>query len=217
MNEKQVTVLTIVLLAVILLVGGAAGYYFYFVLLAERKQDLANLNKQVSDAEKKRDSIPSLESQIAQLEDDLKELLPRIPMRDRLEYDRFANLLDGLRRRAGVQVPSASYSQARASRPVPGRRGRGRIPARMHKVEYNVDVKGTFYQLIRYINLLEDQKRFIKVQEFSIVPAGREVTPGMAPQRTMNLKVYTFTYKQTIKPEILEVKRPLGTSIPPPE
>ena len=155
------------------------------------------------------------------LEEKETKLIDKIPNLDRYEYDRLANLLDTLRRRSGVEVDSASYSVSRPQ-PVPGRPAR-QVPAQMHRVTYDLSVERTFYQLLRYVNLLENEKRFINVESFQVTPSGGSSSPDEpsvgAPSRGMTLRLYSFTYKplKHPKPFILEGARKLGVSTLPPE
>src|SRR4029078_483135 len=97
-------------------------------------------------------------------------------------------------------------------------------PAPIHKVQYDISVQGSFYQLIRYINLLEQQRRFIGVDNFSIAKGAGDTSKlkaaapqrdlgardpaklkAAAPKRALKLSIYSYTYKQPQKPMELDV------------
>lgn len=192
MSEKQVLILTAAALAVVILAGGAAIWWFQFNVLAEKNRALDELRQKVADANAKVKKIPQIRKEVEEIESKVKKLQETIPNLDREEYDRFANKLDEIRRNAGVFIPSARWvvPSARGAA-VPGRAVA--TPATMHKVQYDLQVRGTFYQLLRYVNLLEEEKRFINVESFSITP-GSASTPGQF-LRDMRLVLYSFTYR----------------------
>jgi Tfp pilus assembly protein PilO len=210
-NEKKVTIITIVCLAFILLAGGGAIYYLQFVILAEKEVALAAVAQSLREAQEKVAKIPVLEKEIKDMEVTEKELEKRIPKLTRAEYDTFANLLDDFRRRSGVSVSRGSWVLPQKPQPTPGRPQPRNIPASVHKVEYDIAVTGGFYQLLRYMNLLEQENRFINVESFTIA------RPGEGAKREMKLTLYSYTYRpptETPEVEIVEQRKGRSTDIP---
>jgi hypothetical protein len=103
--------------------------------------------------------------------------------------------------------------------PIPGRPAVVQPPT-IHKVQYDVSVAGSFYQLIRYINLLEQQRRFIGVDNFSIGKGAGDSSnkaKAAAPKRDLKISIYSYTYKQPQKPlelDLLEERSGKSTDIP---
>jgi Tfp pilus assembly protein PilO len=203
MNEKQFTIIWVVALVIILLVGSGAIWYLQFDVLVEKKRALEAVQVQVRDAKGKVAKIPGLKASIADLNKKAEELATHIPNLDRTEYDVFAELLDDLRRKANVVVPRVSWTTPSRPVPIPGRPAVTQ-PASIHKVQYDVSVSGSFYQLIRYINLLEQQRRFIGVDNFTIAKGGDTGVKAAAPRRDLKITIYSYTYKQPVKPFELE-------------
>lgn len=202
MNEKQFTIIWVVALVIILLAGGGAIWYLQFDVLPQKRAALAAVQEQVRGATKKKNDIPGLKKSIEALTKKAGELAGHIPNLERAEYDVFAELLDDLRRKAGVNVPRASWTTPTRATPTPGKPG---IPATVHKVQYDLTVNGSFYQLLRYINLLEQQKRFIGVESFSVQKAGSDLgKTAAAPRRDLKVTIYSYTYKLPAKPFELE-------------
>ena len=209
----------------ILLGGGGAIGWFLFSYLPQKEDELKLLKqaRDVSQAKLKgpdtnpltnRDSLPSIEKDLEQFKLNLKSLSLRIPTLDRSEYDKFANELDELRKRSGVSVWSAKWIKASKPRTSKGLQPKT-WPETMHKVQYSVDVTGSFFQLLRYVRMLEKEMRFVSVSKFSISPGGS--SDSTALERKMDLVLYSFTYKQTDKAleiEIPEKKFSLTTEIP---
>jgi Tfp pilus assembly protein PilO len=229
MNEKKVTVITIVCLIFIILAGGGAIYYLQFEVLAVKEEELAQLKERVRVDTDKKNKIPELERRIKQVDAELKVEQLKIPDLTRAEYDELAVKLDGFRSRAGVTVDRGSWTTPKAPIPMQGRPGRlPQIPPGVHKVEYDLAVSGSFFQLLRYINLLEQERRFINVESFSIspgqaAPVAAPGTPGaqarpLAPRRDLKITVYTYTYRPQPKPfeiDAFEERPSLTTELPP--
>jgi hypothetical protein len=79
-------------------------------------------------------------------------------------------------------------------------------PPTVHKVQYDLAVTGTFYQLLRYINILEQNKRFIGVENFSFNkgPGGDNVKGNEIPKRDLRITIYSYTYKLPPTPFVIE-------------
>jgi Tfp pilus assembly protein PilO len=218
MNEKQFTIIWVVALVIILLAGSGAIWYLQFDVLEEKQKELAAVKEQVRQAREKVAKIDGLNRSIAELTKKAAELETHIPNLDRAEYDVFAELLDDLRRRANVTVPRVSWTVPSRPAAIPGRPPVVQPPT-VHKVQYDIAVTGTFYQVIRYINLLEQQRRFIGVDNFTISKGagGDTGKKGGAPKRDLKLTIYSYTYKQPQKPiELppLEERSGRSTDIP---
>jgi len=218
MNEKQFTIIWVVALALIIIAGGAAIYYLQFEVLEQKNQELAAVRSQVLDATKKKNAIEGLRKSIVELEKKEAELITHIPNMTRAEYDIFAELLDEIRRKAGVAVSRATWTVPGRAVSIPGRTAAVQPPT-VHKVQYDLSVVGTFYQLLRYVNLLEQNRRFIGVEQFSITKGPGGDTKGQVslPKRELRVTIYSYTYKLPPKPfeiEAEDVRAGKSTDIP---
>ena len=217
MNEKKVTIITLACLAFILIAGGTGIWYLQFSVLADLQVERDRVQGELNKALDKVAQIPKIKKDIDEnLKPQLVELEKRIPMLDREEYDKLANLLDSFRRRAGVTVSAGRWVQAqKGEQPVPGRPAPKAQPASVHKVQYDFSVTGNFYQLLRYINILEEELRFLNVENFTI-SKGTE-TGGAGLRREMKITIYSYTYRlpESAPPiSIEEERRGRSTDIP---
>jgi Tfp pilus assembly protein PilO len=202
MNEKQFTIIWVVALALIIIAGGAAIYYLQFEVLEQKKQELIVAQGQVLDATKKKNAIPGLRTSIAELEKKESELITHIPNLTRAEYDVLAELLDDLRRKAGVSVARAGWQVPSRAAAMPGRPAQ---PPTVHKVQYDLSVQGNFYQLLRYVNLLEQNRRFMGVENFNITKGpGGDGKGNALPKRELHITIYSYTYKLPPTPFVIE-------------
>jgi hypothetical protein len=217
MNEKQFTIIWVVALALIIIAGGTAIYFLQFDLLEQKEQELQVVRGQVADATKKKNAIPGLRTSIAELEKKEAELITHIPNLTRAEYDVFAELLDELRRKAGVSVSRAGWAVPSRPTPVPGRPAAVQPPT-VHKVQYDLAVSGTFYQLLRYVNLLEQHRRFIGVESFTISKGqGGDGKGQILPKRDLKITIFSYTYKLPPTPFVIvgdEGKSGKSTDLP---
>jgi hypothetical protein len=195
MNEKKGLIISIVVLALILAGGGTAIYFLQFDYLVRLEQDLQAVSAQVDDATRKRDAIKPLKEKIAKLKEQEVAKKIKIPTLDRTEYDVFADLLDQLRKQAGVTVSKGTWQQAQqVARPGVN------VPPTVHRIEYSISAEGSFYQLLRYMNLLEQQKRYIVLDSVS-VGRGQESGGGAAEaskpafRRDLRVILASYTYR----------------------
>lgn len=201
MNEKQFTIIWVVALVLIIIAGSGSIYYLQFEVLEQKKQELAVVQGQVLDATKKKNAIPGLRTSIAELEKKEAELITHIPNLTRAEYDVLAELLDDLRRKAGVSVSRAGWQVPSRAAAMPGRPVQ---PPTVHKVQYDLNVTGNFYQLLRYINLLEQNRRFMGVETFSIAKGSGSEPKILLPKRDLRITIYSYTYKLPPTPFVIE-------------
>lgn len=205
MNEKQFTIIWVVALVIILAAGGTSIYFLQFDMLETEKKRFAEVQNQVVDATKKKNAIDGIKKSIGELQKKESELITHIPNLTRAEYDVFAEMLDDIRRKAGVTVSRAGWTVPQRPAPIPGRPAVAQPPT-VHKVQYDLAVTGNFYQVLRYINILEQNKRFIGVETFTIAKGGGgESAKGLeAPKRDLKITIYSYTYKLPPTPFVIE-------------
>jgi len=236
MNEKKPLIIASAALGLIILVGGGVLYYLHFVVLPKIQKDLDDAQKAVADAKDKQNKIKGFTEEIERLKKEEEKKKTRIPNLDSKEYDGLANLLDDLRKRAGVDLAGGAYSQSKSS-PGAARAGAPKTPAKgapaptagVHKVQYDLNVKGGFHQLLRFLNLLEKERRFLNVESFDVargtadtsardIKAGKSSAP--APIRNLKVVVSSYTYRTAPPPPAptvgVEVDRG-GQSTPVPD
>ncbi len=205
MNERNVTIVSIVVLVLVLLGGGGAIYYLHDAL-SVKETERSGLKAEVEDMQKKKDAIPDLEKQIAKLDAEIKKGQSQIPRLDELQYDEFADLIDNLRKLSNVFLGDARYSPGKTG-------GTGALPPSMNRATYDLNVKGGFFNLLRFINLLEAQKRHVGVQHFSIAEGAGDQKSAV-PIREMRLTIFSFAQKPMNLPGM---KPPTAEAVKAPE
>lgn len=167
-------------------------------------------------AESKRGSITTLQSEIQTLEEKVGQLqgladqsqalknnldkyveilpAPEIATEEaliRLVYDKSSTAEFTL-----DQITVDSKNKAPAARG--GRGGRGATPAAFEEVQMRISGVGTFAQFVSFLNLLETDQSFLRVNSFN-VNAGRAEGEVNAPL-AIQLTISTFRYRAQEKP-----------------
>ena len=119
------------------------------------------------------------------------------------------------------QLPKASgptTARAPAAKGAPAAGG----AANVHKVQYDIAVKGAFHQLVRYLNLLEKEKRFLNIETFTIVKGSESQMKGKSVAqavRELKIVVSSFTWRQgptgAVQPAVVVAEEKGGQSTPP--
>ncbi len=202
MNERNVTIVSIVILSLTVL-GGGVGIYYLRSNMAVKEKERKALQAEVDDAVKKQGELPRLKAQRNGLNDKIKAGEERVPRLDELQYDELADLIDSLRKLASVTLSDAKFSSPK---------GKGGSAA-MHRAVYDINLKGGFFNLLRFINLVEAQKRYIGVASFTISDAGGDAAVGkgsLVPIRGMRVQIFSFTRKpgKEAAPQPTSIKQP---------
>lgn len=212
MSEKQVTLITLGVLAVIVLVGGVAIYVLQFKVLRKKDQDITNMQKSLKEDQAKQRDIDKVRKDAAAQAKIEKEKEGRIPVLDIEEYDRFMDTVEAMRQKSGVMIGTAKMVTPKKAT---GGKAAVKLPANIHKVTYDFVVIGGFAQLLRFLNLVEQQNRFMRVETFSIGAGKSGAVKALGLVPTMKVQLYTYTYKVEVKPgEKKEEKKPEEVSNP---
>lgn len=223
-DERTVMIVSVVALVVILLAGGAAAWWLQGQLSDLEKQK-KSLQGQVDDMRQKQRELKKLEARVEELNAEIKKGNDRIPVLDILQYDELADKIDELRRLSSTFIDNVKFT--------PGGKagvsaGGPPVPPSMNKAIYEIEISGGFFNLLRFLNLLEAQKRFIAVQSFSITAGaeqgGSGKTSTLIPVRDLKIQIYSFTRKDPsmmMRPGLPpQPGQPTGTTPPgvkPPE
>ncbi|MHC4607211.1 MAG: type 4a pilus biogenesis protein PilO [Planctomycetota bacterium] len=194
MSEKHVTLITLGVLAIVIVLGGVGVWFFQFNWLSQEKAELETVKKQLADAQRKADELVDLRAEVDAF---AKKLAAdkRIPDLDKKEYDAFADEIEEMKRRSGIAIGEAAYlPQRQAMR----RKGAAQQPKGIKKVDYEFTCASTFYPLLRFVNLVETQPRFVEVTDCTIASETRSTGEGPPSIiRTMKMKVTTYAFEVT--------------------
>lgn len=134
---------------------------FYFLVYAKQQQKLSALEAEVSqirarlnDARNTERNFDQLQAQSRKMDELVKLFNDRLP--DQREIPKLIRMFEGLGDSVGVQ-PQLT--------PLPTL-----TDATKETIPYQVTARGTFHQIVSFINLLERDKRYLKISELDIGP-----------------------------------------------
>lgn len=163
-SEKQLLLVTVAVFLVVALPLAVWGYFLHFKSLKPLKQELEQTDKEIAEAKNKQTQMYQLQEQKKQLEEELKVAQEILPTVEEVSYENFVELLSQLKEDAVVEL----FLKAKLVKESRGRGPAGREP--FDKVSYKLELQGGFYELVKFIYLLENYKRFIRVDSFSFKP-----------------------------------------------
>ncbi|HZN61202.1 MAG TPA: hypothetical protein VFC90_02235 [Planctomycetota bacterium] len=195
MSERQMTIVLLVVMGLTILVGAGVLYWMRFVVLDEKEVQLADLNKKVDDAKAKQRAIKGLEEKIKTLTEGIDRIRQQIPVfNPKEENDKFADLVDMLRKKCRVHISGARFASAKVGGPGDN------IPDSIFRARYEMKVSGGFYQLLNFLNHLETERRFMVADSIRIVAGGASDEKRMAPVRELQLNLSTYLQRPPTPP-----------------
>lgn len=189
MESKREKVFLLVLLLGSILLAAIAGTTVYFINKKTTELRTANsaLSTRISTAKNKIAQLPLIrqERELAQAELQVAEsILP-----SQKEIEMLVDSLSEFARQSGVII-----AKAEPVRQVAYQSARGGAK-RFEEAQFDLDIEGDYFQFVEFVNNLENYKRFIRVDDFTISAGKVEGEP-----HSVKLKFATFTYNDTTAP-----------------
>lgn len=161
------------------------GVLLYLTYSARKQKELAEQNiatymKKTRDARDKIKQIPALRQEEFQLDNDVKEYVRILPKE--AEINKLYEIVNDLKDEAGVKLER--YTIGREAK------GRKKMSASFQTHTRDLKLKGKFFSVAKFINLIERYKRFMRVESFDLKPGGDEGVDEL----DASLKFSTFTY-----------------------
>ena len=207
--EKKTTIIWIVLLGVVVLLGGGLAAWVELSWIADKKADLKKETDTANSMQKKANELGTLEKQKTELVEKSAQECLKIPDFTPDEFDNFVDTVEQMRRRSNTYIGVAQVKSERRTK------GASPLPKNVKKITYQLDMGGAFYPLVRFINLAETQKRFIKVETCTLSSSqAQERTPM---DREMNITLSTYAYDMQLSGKDAEEKKEDPKEKPPVE
>ena len=204
-TEKALTIIMIVLLVVTVLGGGFANYYFYGKL-GEKGKLIGDLTKQRDDGESKRAQISTIDNKIEEIKPRVKKLTDSIPTFSFLsEYDNLAELINQIAKESGVVISESKFKIAEPGKA--GGKGGGKtksaLPSNVNQIDCEIKVKGLFFQILKFVNLIETNDRFLLLENIGnmTVAGGSSGEPAPFDLR-VNIKTYSYKGASLPQPKV---------------
>lgn len=165
-----------------LAVGG--GFYAQG-MVDEVETSITTKQQAIAAAEAKIIKIPAVEKDVVILRENLGEYVKILP--DTRELNEFVRMLNQFERQSGaVSTRLSAKKESKAGR--------------FTRIEYSYEMTATLWEMLRFINLIENYDRFVNIAEFSITVGKGDATAGNSSVRdgddvhTIRLTMQTYKY-----------------------
>lgn len=180
---KKNQIITVVIAVVILLGSVGLSYWIYDNYKLTREEE-ENFKSQISIAKVKRDKVPGLEDEVIKLRENVKEYVKILP--DNNEVNEFVKKLSDFAGQSNVDLVSLkddNQSNRRRKKEV------------FDKESFRLKLSGNIFQFLKFISLIENYERFIKISEIAL-KAGEfdEDTLRSEVIHDVSMRVETFVY-----------------------
>lgn len=182
-------------LAVCLLAAG--GVYYAQGLIEEIEAKVVQKKDEVTAAEVKIAKIPALQKSVVVLRENLDEYVRILP--DTRELTTFVRSLNQFERQSGMLGMGLQLKARRESKTV----------ERFAPIEYTYEGTATLWQALRFMNLIENYKRFVSITDFAISSGGSsgrggELRDGDSVHQ-VRLTLQTYTYNRRAEGKEAEI------------
>ena len=180
-NEKQLMIAVVgggALLAA--LAGG--GIWWAKGLVEEEQQAIEGLKQQIAQAEAQIAKIPSMESEVIILRENVDEYVKILPEDDYI--NNFIRRTEEFLRQSGVTI-----SNLTPGNPV----ARGKFD----QYSYRISLEGTLWEFMKFANQFESYERFVRIKEFTLTTGDgkRDAMTGGDVRHRVSMVVETFVYR----------------------
>jgi len=185
--DERAALLITVVVVITAVIGISVGLFFSYRELEKVRQANADLEKRISEAENKKSRIPALEEEISVMLADLvlyEEILP-----DEKEIENIMDLLNDFKKEAKVEIISLTPQRARGVT-LAGQQN-------YERYTYTIKLQGTYFTVMRFINLLETHNRFIRIDKFDIKQKDMD---SLINDTTLTIS--TFSFKPSAGPVV---------------
>lgn len=146
-----------VAVTVLIILGSAGLSYWIYENYKKTLEEEEKYQNDIAIAKVKRDKIPGLEKQVIKLRENLKAYVKILP--DTKEVNEFVNKLSDFASQSGVEVVSLKDDT---------RSKRQKKQEVFDKESFRIELNGNIYEYLKFISLIENYERFIKISEINI-------------------------------------------------
>ena len=187
MEEQQKLILSIAVVLVVLAALAGALYWEWKKLsaaqadLAAKEQEAQQLHQRIQN------DIPRLKKELAEKQARVAEYEKTLPSAK--EVESMDETLNAYKLQAGVQLLERRPVRETGRRQVPGQ------VQLYYKYSYRLTMTADFFAWVKFVNLLENHERFIRVDEFDVKVEDEE--SGLL---NITMKISTFSYAKVQTP-----------------
>lgn len=162
----------------------AGGIYYTDEMVAEIDAQVVGKQSAIEKAGARLRQIPSLERDVIILRENLGEYVKILP--DQKELTDFVRMLNQFNRQSGVKSSSLVNTQRQAAK-----------NDRFTPIEYTYEMTATLWQVMKFMNLVENFERFVSITDFSIQSGSKNGKVQMRDGdvvHTVQMTLQTYAY-----------------------
>lgn len=209
LNNKQQLALIIGVFSLVL-IGEGVFAYLCWNNRAKAQSSLTRLDRDEKSAKEKKERIPNLNEESAELANIIEEYVKILPSESEVGYDDFLEDVDGFTKDTGLQIRRATSVEIVPPKSKRDPKKKGKTVEEKNSFvqhKYRFELTGTFLGLLKFINAIENHSRFLQVDKIDIAAAGSErgdklseqVARAEEPEKSIMVEISTYTYS---KPQI---------------
>ncbi|MCI0651067.1 MAG: hypothetical protein L0Z55_04210 [Planctomycetes bacterium] len=200
LNEKQQMLVLIGVFALCIIGEGVFGYFCY-AERGERIVTLDKLDKEEQDAQKKIKQIPELKSKSQELAAIIEEYAQILPSDREVRDEAFLEEIYEFLRGTGVKVLGVTPEAIVEKKDNKKSEKTVKVKSNFVRHKYRFEMEGTFLGLLKFINLMENHVRFLRVDSFEVKPLGSKDKQNDAQLaenevKSISLVISTYTYSK---------------------
>ena len=165
LSEKQLLFVTVGVAGVVAVVLAVLGIFVFRKNLSQARAELVGIEEKLKTANEKALKKQELDEEIKKREEENEAFQKKLPTKNEVAYEVFVDTLTNLSNEVNVVLKSASVTQGAG-------RGGAAAPSAtdFEPISYDLQLTGNFFDLVKFISLLEEYPRFIKVNSFTFRP-----------------------------------------------
>lgn len=190
-SEKQLLFGTIGIFVAAVLGLGGYGYYLYDGPWTTVKTQLQAVEAEIVDLRRKALELNQLRIELDKLKDEEEKFKRILPSADQVKFTAFVDTIRGFEKDSLVQVTAITRNQTPQGPTGP------KSATTFVQTQYTLAVEGGFYEIAKFVYLLETHERFIKVENILFTPkqrSGQEKDKDLKTLvgATIVVSLYTF-------------------------
>ena len=204
LNAKQQLYVLVLIFGLIVAGEGTYGYF----CLEERAQllnDLHGLELDERDAKQKIAQIPVLRTQASEMAAIIEKYVAILPTAEEVRYEAFLVDIDNFARDAGLELLSGSSEQVKETRfRRRDQKAQGGGQNNFQRHRYRFRLQGQFLNFLKFMNGVENHRRYLRIDDFSIRPIDAEerdrgldeIILAEDPRKEIEVVISTYTYSK---------------------
>jgi len=181
LTEKQRLLIGLAIVVVLLAVIGVLIWRDR-IRIGEAREEIAGLDAKIAMHEKTTARKPKLRADL--LKEKRREPYRTRVLPDSPEAEQFLWMLKQKRAEAQVQILSTMRSETSP--------GKAKAVGSCRPHGWTLTLVGSFFNLVRFINLLESQSRFVRVESFTLAPGGAGAEARKTMKMTLALTAFSY-------------------------